>query len=688
MALTRAVSDFKDSVKAATTTNITLTGGAPTTVDGVSLSANDSVLVRSQTDSTQNGLYRVTTLGTGANGTWTRRSDFNASNQVSAGALIFVEQGTTNGNVFYYLPGGIGTVSVGSTALNFSNLYSTISSGGTYSNSNVAAYLPTYSGTLTASSVTTTSGGQITGYLTGAIGANTANTGAFTTITTTSNVGIGTSSPGYLLDVQSTSTSAAYYAGKFYSAANASGVSATYLRLEKGTGYGGAIGGYLSQGVGSGLVLATVNGGTFTDQMWITNAGNMGIGTASPAYPIQVVKTQGATTSINVYNGNASYDANFIASSAAGSLQIGVAGTSYGGYHGIIANGGYVFSTVSSGLQLISDAAAPIQFFNNSGTERMRIDSGGNMGIGTSSPNSLLQTQYAGNYNTIESGKHGFQTQTGTTTSDYTLFMGSDKTNGLSYIQSVNWAINKAPLILNGQGGNVGIGTSSPTTALHVVGQIQGYHTGAIGANTANSGAFTTLSASSTTSLNNYSNIYISTGSAASTSALSIVGNVYGQGGTGYLDILKVTNTYSAVTNPSKYFRLNQTGGLEIVNSAYSATIFSLSDSGLLNDGIGNVRDIPQNSQSGAYTLVASDNGKHISITTGGVTVPAGVFTAGKSVVIFNNSASSQTITQGTSVTMYLSGTATTGNRTLAQYGLCTVLCYAANSFVISGSVT
>ena len=54
MALTRAVSDFKDSVKAATTTNITLSEGAPTTVDGISLLANDSVLVKSQTDPTQN----------------------------------------------------------------------------------------------------------------------------------------------------------------------------------------------------------------------------------------------------------------------------------------------------------------------------------------------------------------------------------------------------------------------------------------------------------------------------------------------------------------------------------------------------------------------------------------------------------------------------------------------------------
>ena len=94
---------------------------------------------------------------------------------------------------------------------------------------------------------------------------------------------------------------------------------------------------------------------------------------------------------------------------------------------------------------------------------------------------------------------------------------------------------------------------------------------------------------------------------------------------------------------------------------------------------------IPQNSQTSAYSLVAADKGKHVSITTGGVTVPQTVFAAGDVVSIYNNSVSNQTITQGTGVTLRLAGSATVGNRTLAQYGVCTVLCVATNVFVISG---
>jgi hypothetical protein len=102
-------------------------------------------------------------------------------------------------------------------------------------------------------------------------------------------------------------------------------------------------------------------------------------------------------------------------------------------------------------------------------------------------------------------------------------------------------------------------------------------------------------------------------------------------------------------------------------------------------DTIGNVRNIPQTVATSAYVLVATDAGKHISITTGGVTVPASIFSIGDTVIVYNNSSSNQTVTQGTSVTMYLAGTATTGDRTLAQRGYARLLCVASNQFVITG---
>lgn len=105
---------------------------------------------------------------------------------------------------------------------------------------------------------------------------------------------------------------------------------------------------------------------------------------------------------------------------------------------------------------------------------------------------------------------------------------------------------------------------------------------------------------------------------------------------------------------------------------------------GSISDLEGNVRAIPPNAQTG-YTLQATDAGKFIDLTSGGATVPASVFSAGMAVSIYNDSTGTQTITQAGGVTLYLVGTATTGNRSLAQRGIATILCVASNTFVISG---
>jgi hypothetical protein len=108
----------------------------------------------------------------------------------------------------------------------------------------------------------------------------------------------------------------------------------------------------------------------------------------------------------------------------------------------------------------------------------------------------------------------------------------------------------------------------------------------------------------------------------------------------------------------------------------------------IVSDSLGNIRSIPINNKVAGYILASTDNGQMISITTGGVTINTGVFASpyGQSISIYNNSASSQTITQGAGVTLRLAGTAATGNRTLARYGVATIVCVASETFVISGA--
>jgi hypothetical protein len=115
-----------------------------------------------------------------------------------------------------------------------------------------------------------------------------------------------------------------------------------------------------------------------------------------------------------------------------------------------------------------------------------------------------------------------------------------------------------------------------------------------------------------------------------------------------------------------------------------NVTSRSIISTGELSDAKGEIRSVPQEIKSTSYVLQSSDHGKHIS-TTAGVTLNTGIFTIGQNVTIFNNSSSSITITQGTSVTIYLAGTANTGSRTLAQRGIATLLCVGTNAYVING---
>jgi hypothetical protein len=86
--------DYKQATRVITVSNITLSGGAPSQVDGVNLSLNDRVLVTGQTNRAQNGIYDVDTLGSGSNGTWVRSGDTNATGELLAGTIVMVTEGS------------------------------------------------------------------------------------------------------------------------------------------------------------------------------------------------------------------------------------------------------------------------------------------------------------------------------------------------------------------------------------------------------------------------------------------------------------------------------------------------------------------------------------------------------------------------------------------------------------------
>ena len=128
--------DVKESVRVATTTNLTATYSngtsgvgatltnsgalAAITIDGVSLSVGERILIKDQTVGLQNGIYTVTTVGSGA-AAWvlTRATDADANSpivEVGPGMFTFVEEGTTNADNGFVCTNN-GTITIGTTAI-------------------------------------------------------------------------------------------------------------------------------------------------------------------------------------------------------------------------------------------------------------------------------------------------------------------------------------------------------------------------------------------------------------------------------------------------------------------------------------------------------------------------------------------------------------------------------------------
>jgi hypothetical protein len=120
-ALTATYSNGSSGVGATLTNSGTK---AAISIDGVALSTNDRVLVKNQSTAAQNGIYTVTTVGSGSvNWVLTRATDFNTASAegVVEGAFTVIEEGTTQFGTLW-IETGEGPFTIGTTAITFTQL--------------------------------------------------------------------------------------------------------------------------------------------------------------------------------------------------------------------------------------------------------------------------------------------------------------------------------------------------------------------------------------------------------------------------------------------------------------------------------------------------------------------------------------------------------------------------------------
>jgi hypothetical protein len=187
---------------------------------------------------------------------------------------------------------------------------------------------------------------------------------------------------------------------------------------------------------------------------------------------------------------------------------------------------------------------------------------------------------------------------------------------------------------------------------------------------------------------------YLPTAGGTMTGAITFAAGQFGTNVNTFLSTPSSANLAAALTDETgsgaAVFATSPTLVTPVLGTPSSGTLSSCTVDG--TNGVGYI-NIPQNSQSAAYTLVAADAGKHIfhpstDANARTFTIPANSSVAYPigTAISFVNMTSQVVSIDITTDTMYLAGTGTTGTRSLAQYGTATALKMTSTTWIISGA--
>lgn len=317
-----------------------------------------------------------------------------------------------------------------------------------------------------------------------------------------------------------------------------------------------------------------------------------------------------------------------------------------------------------------------------SNAEAIRIDASENVGIGLTSP--AVKLDVAGAVRSTSAGQGiriSHDGTNGTLASSTSLLMYADGAN------SIIFHTNAVAHMWLTSGGNLGIGTNTPSTKLHVVGA--GTISGALSV-----GGALTLGTPLAVAHGGTGVAVAGVTAFTNLGATTAGANLVTVANPGAVSFPRFNADNTVVTRTPAEVRADIAAAASGANTDITALLQSLliTETGIAAANSIGFRGMPTSSQTqgSLISLALSDFGKRVPNTTGGWTIPANgtvAFPVGTVILLHNDSASSQTVAITTD-TLRLEGTTSTGTRTVSARGFCWLVKTAATEWYASGSVS
>jgi hypothetical protein len=332
-----------------------------------------------------------------------------------------------------------------------------------------------------------------------------------------------------------------------------------------------------------------------------------------------------ASVSLNgSYNIGIGPDAGRVIYSGIENIVIGyLAGTAQNNNYNSQSSGSYnIFigssagSTFSTSNRTINDYNILIGYYsgwnlNNNGPYNVSLGdyTHANLSSSTAVRNTSIGSQAGANIrsgfrNTSLGAQAGYNINTGSynifigDSAGYDIVSGSNNTI-IGSVASLSASLNNTLIIGTGTTQRIlinSVGSGSFTGSLTVTGPLT----------TNNSFLYTSSAFQTTLDTTGFKLTNVASGSQSASIQVSGNGTV---GGASYIDFIRVTNTSASAANPNKTFRVSGTGDWEVINSAYTTNIFTLTDAGVLSTPGGGTSDrrtkdnINYITESATYTI-------------------------------------------------------------------------------------